>query len=95
MEQALGVIAVLCLLGLTLWLLRAKGLARFRSAGRKTGVLTAVDRLPLGPQHALHLVRVGDRAVLVAVSPAGCSVLESMPWQTIEEARRQAGGGPA
>jgi flagellar biogenesis protein FliO len=95
MEQTLGAIAVLCLLGLTLWLLRAKGLARFSGArGRKGGVLASVDRLPLSAQHSLHLVRVADRAVLVAVSPAGCSVLESMPWQNIEQAQ-QVGGGPA
>lgn len=95
MEQALGIVAVLSLLGLTLWLLRAKGLARFTPArARKTGVLEAVDRLPLGPQQSVHLIRVADRAVLISVSQAGCAVLESMPWHNIEEARR-IGGRPA
>lgn len=93
MEQALAVVLVLVLLAAALWLLRAKGFARF-SAGpvrKKDGLLAAVERLPLGPQHTLHLVRVGNRAVLVGVSPAGCTLLESAPWQEMERLARAAG----
>ena len=38
----------------------------------------------LGPQHSLHLVRVAGRALLVATSPAGSSVLESFEWASLE-----------
>ncbi len=90
MEQSLGVIAVLCALGLTLWLLRAKGLAYFKGGPRRrSGDLVSVDRLPLGPQHSLHLVRLGDRALLISVSPAGCSVIETMPYKSIEDSPRR------
>ncbi len=41
--------------------------------------LEALDRLPLSAQHTLHLVRVGDRALLIGVHPGGCSLLESLP----------------
>lgn len=53
-----------------------------RGAGRRRGAprrLEALDRLALTAQHTLHLVRVGDRALLIGVHPAGCSLLESLP----------------
>lgn len=53
-----------------------------RLAGRRRGAarrLEALDRLALTAQHTLHLVRVGDRALLISVHPAGCSLLESLP----------------
>ena len=53
---------VLLLLGATLWVLRRRGLAgvslaRTGSAARR---MECLERLPLGPQHTLHLVRVGE-----------------------------------
>ncbi len=78
--------AVLGLMGLTLWWLRRSGWSgapqRRRPGSRK---LEAVDRLPLGPQHTLHLVRVGGRGVLLACSPSSCLLVESLPWKEIEE----------
>jgi hypothetical protein len=50
-------------------------LAARRPAGRK---LECLERLPLGPQHTLHLVRLGDTALLVASSPGGCSLVRSL-----------------
>jgi flagellar biogenesis protein FliO len=38
--------------------------------------LQSIERLPLTPQHSLHLVRVAGRTVLIAVSPGGCSLLD-------------------
>lgn len=37
--------------------------------------LELLERLPLGPQHWLDLVRVGDREILIGRSPAGLTVL--------------------
>jgi len=75
---AIGV--VLALLGGTLWWLRRRGmvvgLAPRRVAGRR---LECIERLPLAPQLTLHLVRLGDTALLVAASPAGCTLLTSTP----------------
>ena len=38
--------------------------------------LEVLERVALGPQHALHLVRAGDRVVLIATAPASCQLLE-------------------
>ena len=78
-QQALSVLLVLGLLGGALWWLRRKGMAQFafKTAGssrRKT--MQVLERMALTPQHSLHLVRVENRVVLIAASPAGCSILE-------------------
>jgi flagellar biogenesis protein FliO len=78
MEQAAAVLLVLVLLAATLYALRGKGLKmvlpRRAAAGQRQ--LESIERLPLTPQHSLHLVRVEDRTVLIAVSPNGCSILD-------------------
>jgi flagellar biogenesis protein FliO len=40
--------------------------------------MKTIERLPLTAQHSLHLVSVGGRTLLVAVSPGGCSVIEGV-----------------
>ncbi|HLK49896.1 MAG TPA: flagellar biosynthetic protein FliO [Bryobacteraceae bacterium] len=78
-QQALSIILVLGLLGGALWWLRRKGMAQFAfktpGSGRSRAI-QVLERMSLTPQHSLHLVRVGDRTVLIAASPAGCSILE-------------------
>jgi flagellar biogenesis protein FliO len=89
MQPALAVLLVLGLLGGGLYCLRAKGLARFsgkgfgRPAARQ---MQTLERLVLTPQHSLHLVSVGGRIVLVAVSPGGCTVVEGGWSQVTAEA---------
>ncbi len=46
-------------------------------AARRARHLQSIERLPLTPQHSLHLVEAEGRRLLVAVHPAGCSVLEA------------------
>lgn len=78
-QQTLVVVFVLGLLGATLYWLRGQGIARFsgktlgRGGARR---MQSIERLPLTPQHSLHLVNVGGRTLLIAVSPGGCSVLD-------------------
>jgi len=87
-RQVGALAAVLGLLGGLLWLLRRRGLAGIRPLGRaRNRRLECVERLALGPQHAIHLVRLGGRGLLVASSPSGCALLESFPWA-------EAGGAP-
>src|ERR1035438_10013598 len=68
-QQMAAVAVVLLLLGATLWVLRRRGFAGMapvrRSAGRR---MECLERLPLGPQHTLHLVRVGETELLLALS---------------------------
>ena len=81
-RQVLAVSVVLSLLAASLWWLRRKGLVR-RNSGRKR-TLQGVERLALGPQHSLHLVRLAGRGLLVGTSQAGCTVLESFEWASLE-----------
>jgi hypothetical protein len=39
--------------------------------------LAALERVTLGPNHTLHLVRFGGRVLLVAAHAGGCSLLET------------------
>ena len=83
-QPVIAVLFVLGLLGGGLYWLRAKGLARFngKGAGRLgTRQMRVIERLPLTPQHSLHLVTVGGRRLLVAVSPGGCTVVDAAAWQ--------------
>jgi flagellar biosynthetic protein FliO len=84
-QQIAAVAVVLLLLGATLWVLRRRGLAgvslRNKSAGRR---IVCLERLPLGPQHTLHLVRVGDTELLLACSPSGCSLVERLAGRATE-----------
>ena len=80
-QQVLGVVAVLALLGGSLWWLRSKGLAQFNvrgPGGGKARSMKVVERLALTPQHSLFLVRVGGRTMLIAASPGGCSILDGV-----------------
>ena len=87
-EQMLGVVAVLALLGAMLWWMRRRGLVApllpRRTARHR---LELLERLPLTAQHSLHLVRMAERALLVAVSPSGCVVLDSCEARAVEDAR--------
>jgi len=84
MRQILSVTAVLLLLAAALWWLRRRGLVRYGSRGHAPRTLQTVERVALGPQHSLHLVRLAGRGLLVGVSPGGCAVLESFDWGNLE-----------
>jgi flagellar biogenesis protein FliO len=66
--------AVPASLGAALWFLRRRTGAARAPGGRR---LERLERLPLSPQHTLHLIRLGERILLVASSPGGCALLES------------------
>ena len=91
----MAVLAVFGLLGAALWWLRRRGLATVTGIPRlpkrrQSGVLQSVERLGLTPTHTLHLVRAGDRAILLACSQAGCQVVETAPWSHYEDRGVQA-----
>ena len=83
-RQVAGVAATMLFLAAAVWWLRRRGLVRIPSARRAARRLEAVERLPLGPQHTLCLVRIGGRGVLVGLSPSGCHVLETGEWSRFE-----------
>jgi flagellar biogenesis protein FliO len=67
---------VLLALGGTVMFLRSRGLARFE-VGRRTTPrrMESIERLSLTPQHALHLVRVEGKLLIVASAPNGCNIV--------------------
>ncbi len=84
-QQMAAVGLVLVLLGASLWVLRRRGIAGFALAGRPARRrLECLERMPLGPQHTLHLVRVDGRELLVASSPS----VESLPLPSSRPCRR-------
>jgi flagellar biosynthetic protein FliO len=89
MEQMAAVTLVFLLLGGALWTARRQGMARFGLAHRQGGShrIECVDRLALGPQQTLHLVRLGETEMLVASTPAGCTLLKSFRRSAGEDAR--------
>jgi flagellar biosynthetic protein FliO len=91
LQQLWVVVVVLGVLCGGLWLLKRKGWAQ--TALRRTGDdgrprLEILDRLPLTPQHSLHLVRWADRTLLIGLSPSGCNLLESNPSGVISAGAR-------
>jgi flagellar biogenesis protein FliO len=84
LQPVLAVLLVLALLGGTLYFLRKRGLAVFAagmpSLGRKganTRQLKVVERLALGPHHALHLVSIGETLVVISTSPGSCQAIDA------------------
>ena len=86
-SQIATVSAVLGLLGAALWWLRRRGIVSLVSSSRSGRRMECLERLSLGPQQTLHLIRLGDNALLLASSPAGCSLILSLPGSRIEPGR--------
>lgn len=78
-EQLLAIVAVLAMLWGGLWLLKRKGFVQSNLRRTKASPkcrMETLDRLVLTPQHSLHWIRVGNRTLLVGLSPSGCQFLE-------------------
>jgi flagellar biogenesis protein FliO len=84
-EQITMVLVVFALLGGMLWLLKKRGMAglplgslgmgRRRSGSDKR--MEVLERVPLTPQHAIHLVRVSGKVVLIGTAPSSCTILDA------------------
>ncbi len=74
-RQMSAVLAVFALLGLLLWMLKRGGFAALRGARNGRRSLESIERLPLTPNHALHLVKIRGRELVVATHPQGCALL--------------------
>jgi flagellar biogenesis protein FliO len=75
-------VLVPALLGGALLLLKRRGAAVFhlpRMAGADPRRIEVLERVALGPHHALHLVRVADRHIVVGTSPSSCQLLDETP----------------
>jgi flagellar biosynthetic protein FliO len=78
-RQSLAITFVFLLLWAALWFLRKRrGLSTSRSRANK-GLLESRAKLALSAQHAVHLVRVGGRDLVVGVHPSGVTLLCDLP----------------
>lgn len=73
-RQSLAIVFVLALLWAALWLLRKRGWAGLRTKAVH-GVLESRGKLTLTARHSIHLVRVGDRSLILALHPEGVTFL--------------------
>jgi flagellar biogenesis protein FliO len=94
--QLLAVFATFGLLGAALWLLRRTGRISWPAGGGDAArELVVREKRQLSPAHALHLLEVRGRTILVATHPAGVGFHEL--GETFEGALRQSlrasGGG--
>ena len=79
-EQVVIVLLVFGLLGGLLWALKSRGMAALRLPVRRGGnarKVEVLERVPLTPNHALHLVRVSDKLLLIGTAPSACTVLDA------------------
>jgi flagellar biogenesis protein FliO len=77
-RQFLGVLLVLAILVAALYVLKQRGWARFtgmRVLGGSERIMKVVERIPLTAQHAVHLVQIGQRRVVIASSPRSCQLI--------------------
>ena len=72
LRQITALIVVFGLLGFAVWALRRRtGPLRFGPVKS----LASIERLALTPQHAVHLVHIAGRELLIATHPNGLSLL--------------------
>jgi flagellar biogenesis protein FliO len=89
LQPIAAILFVLALLGVVLRVLQRRGLASFRLPGQLAGgerlrQLELLDRLVLDAQHAVHLVRVGEKKVLIATGPGSCQLLDGKALERVE-----------
>jgi len=77
-RQFAAVAGVLATLAAALWWLRSRGWAGTLPATRNRRRLECLERLPLGPQQSVHLLRAGERLMLVSSSPSGCALIANL-----------------
>jgi flagellar biogenesis protein FliO len=75
-REGLSVLAVLGLLGAALWSARGRA-SRFllRTSFQKSATVETIERISLTPQHALHLVRVRGRELVLVTHSHGCTLI--------------------
>jgi len=82
MAAVLEILALLLVLA-ALWLLRHKSRELFQWAAiprRQPRALQVLEQVRLSPNHSVHLVRLGDRVMVVAIHPSGCQLLARTRW---------------
>jgi flagellar biogenesis protein FliO len=82
-RQSLAITFVFALLWTAIWLLRRKGGVRIgsRKSQGACGMLESRGKLALSQQHVIHVVRVGQQDLVLALHPAGVTLLAEIPMK--------------
>jgi flagellar biosynthetic protein FliO len=78
-RQALAITLVFVLLWAALWFLRKRRGASPSRGRTNKALMESRAKLALGAQHAVHLVRIGGRDLVLAVHPSGITLLCDSP----------------
>jgi flagellar biogenesis protein FliO len=78
-RQSLAITFVFLLLGAALWFLRKKRGIVFKPGRADKEFLETRGKLALSAQHAVHVIRIGDRDLVLAVHPSGMTLLCDLP----------------
>lgn len=76
-EQIGMVLVVFALLGGLVWFTRKRGMISLAAQRGKTRQLEPLERMQLTPHHALHLVRISGKVVLIATAPSACTIVDT------------------
>jgi flagellar biogenesis protein FliO len=74
-RQSLAIVFVFALLWTALSFLRKKGWTRSWKAKALPGLLESRGKLALTARHSIHLIRIGDRSLILALHPDGVTFL--------------------
>ena len=70
-----AVLIVLAAFGGTVFWLKKRNYLVTAWPAKSDAAIRVLGRLRLTPQHSLHWVRAGDREILLALYPGGCTVI--------------------
>jgi len=74
-RQSLAITFVFALLWGALWFLRKKRLAGFSRRTARHAHLESIAKLALTGQHSIHIVRAGDRELVLGLHSSGVTLL--------------------
>jgi len=74
-RQSLAIVFVFALLWTALSFLRKKGWTRSWKTKALPGLLESRGKLALTARHSIHLIRIGDRSLILALHPDGVTFL--------------------
>jgi flagellar biogenesis protein FliO len=74
-RQSLAIVFVFALLWTALLFLRKRGWSGIRRTKLIAGVLESRGKLTLTARHSIHLIRIGDRNLILALHPEGVTFL--------------------
>jgi len=89
-RQSLAIAFVFALLWTALWFVRKKGWTGLRRTQPARSWLESRGKLALSARHSIHLVRIGDRNLILALHPDGVTFLGDAVPQRDSERKEMA-----